>query len=535
MGYELLLACARGESHVKTGTPCEDYGLKEELPNIKVFVLSDGHGDKNCPRSNIGSRIACKIAKNELIEFANQLPEFDASCEDENRCSLLDDGKHTQKTLVRQLVTTIIGKWASKVIAHLKEHPLTADERANCAQHYLSFYDNNKRLEHIYGATLIAGLATNRYILLIQQGDGRCEVFWGDGSVTQPIPWDDRCMANVTTSLCDTDAIASTRYHVIDLAKENVIAVLAGSDGVEDTFFSMDGTHNFYRDLLTRAANTSVHDLEDWLIEYLPNFSKNGIDGYGSHDDITICGIIDIDKTRPLIAKMQLDSKIADRRSKIRKTNDRLSSMGSGKLEYLQTKLAEAIAEEIAATKERDSIVMLLEARKSDLETTKEACEAIQLELEAYGLPMPSLSGQIMKALDKNYIQLCEKTIRELESRLPGAERRLADARKRVEPARKELQQFADRMHDLQEYRDAYQQELEMLLAKSMTLDSPNQDLPDESSVGTPTKSIVTEPHSSSETDCENLNQTDIDDHETRLHRDEASDGDSASLPSPEQ
>ena len=38
-------------------------------------------------------------------------------------------------------------------------------------------YDRGERLEHIYGTTLIAGLLTESYLLLIQQGDGRCVVF----------------------------------------------------------------------------------------------------------------------------------------------------------------------------------------------------------------------------------------------------------------------------------------------------------------------------------------------------------------------
>jgi hypothetical protein len=85
------------------------------------------------------------------------------------------------------------------------ENPLTLDERAKCDR-YLDRYDRGEKLEHIYGTTLIAGLLTDKYLLLLQQGDGRCDVFDANGEVSQPIPWDDKCFANVTTSLCEDDA-----------------------------------------------------------------------------------------------------------------------------------------------------------------------------------------------------------------------------------------------------------------------------------------------------------------------------------------
>ena len=42
---------------------------------------------------------------------------------------------------------------------------------------YSETYRQGQRLEHLYGTTLIAALMVSKYLILIQQGDGRCDVF----------------------------------------------------------------------------------------------------------------------------------------------------------------------------------------------------------------------------------------------------------------------------------------------------------------------------------------------------------------------
>lgn len=514
MGFELICARAKGASHIKEGTPCEDFGLVKEGDGIKVFALSDGHGDKSCPRSNIGSQRACEIAISELYAFATQLRELDASREKTGDCGLVDCGAGQQESLIRQLTTSIVGKWASSVIADFNERPLTTEERAGCAQRYLTAYDNGKRLEHIYGATLITGVMTERYILLIQQGDGRCEVFWEDGSVTQPIPWDNRCTANITTSLCDLDAIPSTRYCVIDLAKTGIIAVLAGSDGVEDAFFSMDGTHNFYRSLLARAVNTSVSELELWLdSEYLSEFSKSGMGGYGSQDDVTVCGLIDVDKVRPLIGKMELDAKVVALRSNLKNVEDRLSSMGSGKLEFLQKKLATAVAEEEAAQEEYDSIKTTLEARRGKLQEARTAQETaasatkLELQLLADGVPILKWPRRGIRTALTELARSRTESYRDLELELDAASRRLIESHKKVEPARQELDQYVNRKNGLLDLRDSYQRELDALLAGNDTSDGLPQGAAGDDLAKSPREVIVEIPEMPNDEDCEDLDR----------------------------
>ena len=219
MAYELFCQSIQGAGHIKRGMPCEDFGRKHECEEFKIFVLGDGHGDSNCPRSSLGSKLVCEIAVDELREFAMEIKkhkwEYKLLCEKES------------EKLVYQLVSSIFGQWSLRVKEDFKNHPLTEEEEIASSE-CIQYYRRGEKIEHIYGTTFLAGVMTPEYLLLLQQGDGRCVVFDANGDVSQPIPWDDRCIANVSTSVCDPDSVVSCRFHVIDLKENPIIASISG-------------------------------------------------------------------------------------------------------------------------------------------------------------------------------------------------------------------------------------------------------------------------------------------------------------------
>lgn len=330
MAYDLFCKSTQGASHIKKGMPCEDYGIKRETEICKMFALGDGHGDSNCPRSKLGSRYICEIAADELVRFAGDLSEHGWN-------SRLFDHVEAEG-LITQLVTSIFGKWSCQVNDDFLQNPLTEKEEAEAAE-YIERYRRGERIEHIYGTTFIAGLMTDEYLLLLQQGDGRCVVFDQDGAASQPIPWDDRCFANVTTSVCDIDAVQSCRYHIIDLSQNRVIACVAGSDGVEDSFSTMDKMQAYYRSILKIACEGGAEALENHLELTLPSFSENG-----SGDDTTICGVIDAELFATKLEKMLLENEIISVKDEIAKAQERIDSM-SNKLDFLQKKYEAVIHE----------------------------------------------------------------------------------------------------------------------------------------------------------------------------------------------
>lgn len=332
--YKVFNVSIRGASHIRKNTPCEDFGASEITENCKIFAVADGHGATECFRSAIGSEYVCKAAMNALHTFALNIEEN--AWEDE----LLHYPKK-QEVYIRQLISNIFSTWINSVNTQWEENPITEDEKL-LAGKYLDGYMQGEKVEHIYGTTLIAGLMTDRYLLLLQQGDGHCDVFDINGNVSQPIPWDERCFANVTTSVCDTDAVESCRYCLIDLQETPIMACIAGSDGVEDSYASMDKMHSFYRNLLLYASENGTIALQEYLQEVLPQLSENG-----SNDDITICGIINELRAEEVREDLKRANEITNLQDIIRRADEKMNSM-SRKLAGLAERYKSAETEYLA-------------------------------------------------------------------------------------------------------------------------------------------------------------------------------------------
>lgn len=399
MSYELFCQSVRGAGHIQRGMPCEDYGMKYENGDCQIFVLGDGHGDSNCPRSSFGSKAICEIAAEEMSAFAGILREQNW----EER--LLDT--YGAVGLVNQLVMSIFGKWSCRVNEDFLENPLTENEE-NEAKNYADRYKRGDRIEHMYGTTFIAGLLTEQYLLLLQQGDGRCVVFDSQGEASQPIPWDDRCFANVTTSVCDEDAIQSCRYHIIDMKQNPVIACVIGSDGVEDSFGSMDKMHVFYREKLQIASESGIEALEQHLADILPDFSAKG-----SRDDTTICGIVNRDLIRERMGRFEADNQAVNLQDAIRYAQERMDSM-DGKLQFLQKKCIDTDA----ALTELEEKYAAIEAEYRDIEQDIETLQQNREQMSP-AMKLITVSSFSIKCLQERLKQVTQ----EKEQLLPELER----------------------------------------------------------------------------------------------------------------
>jgi chromosome segregation ATPase len=97
--------------------------------------------------------------------------------------------------------------------------------------------------------------------------------------------------------------------------------------------------HSYYRDLLLFAIENGTVRLKDSLIESLPEFSRQG-----SGDDVTICGIIDVDKASDYKLMFERDNEIVRKESILIEIEDRLKSMnGMGKMDALKCKYENAL------------------------------------------------------------------------------------------------------------------------------------------------------------------------------------------------
>ena len=281
----------QGYNHIKAGTPCEDFSnsYQDEAGRFYIAAVADGHGDPACFRSSYGSKTAACIAVEILREFGEAYYQENASTALSIKDQLAyENGRRIQ---LRQLTNRIISRWSAAVLKDLEDNP-PSDEDYQSAGKMEDAYRDGKRLEHIYGTTLIAALYLPEYLILLHQGDGRCDVFYQDGSVDQPIPWDSRCYENVTTSLCDEDSADAIRTCVIDLGKTPVVACYLGSDGVEDYYpnpeETQEGTHCFYRKLSVALSKVSPEQaaIEEILAPMLEKHTREG-----NGDDVSTAGI----------------------------------------------------------------------------------------------------------------------------------------------------------------------------------------------------------------------------------------------------
>lgn len=307
----------RGHLHVMNEFPCEDSSVSFSSENGRyhIVAVADGHGSKSCFRSDYGSKAATEVAIACLQQFADATLVSE-EVEERFYKDVFSNPRYRQMT-VRRLTDTIIAEWHDRVLDDYTKNPPSTEEMGESAAEYAG----GKSPSHIYGTTLIAALQMPKCLILVHQGDGRCDVFYSDGSVDQPIPWDARCEDTTTTSLCDEDAADGFRSCVISLEDKPVIACFLGCDGVEDAYRDtyeglggshvlMGGVHTFYKDLLCQLAKMGQAEFENYLKLMLPDFSANGkFSRSGSGDDVSIAGIVDLNAICRFISQYEYDVK----------------------------------------------------------------------------------------------------------------------------------------------------------------------------------------------------------------------------------
>lgn len=354
---------ARGASHKERGIPCEDASgaFSAENGAYHIIAVADGHGDPRCFRSRTGAELAVKIAMDVLKETAEEKLSDPDAVRERFFHDMFTNPRYRQLEF-RRWTDIILSRWNDALRRDYADNP-PAQEELDMLPAYLRTPD---KIPHIYGATLMAALYLPPALLLLQQGDGRCEAFYADGTMDQPIPWDSRCEGNITTSLCDLDAIISARSRVLDLRETPVIACYLGTDGVEDAYRDtyesfgeshvlMGGVHTFYKALSCEAAARDAESLSAYLAETLPAFSSQGQYGYGgSWDDVSVAGIVCPQGLTRFAGVWRRDVRRYGLEEELFRTADELRS-GARKHEILSKRLAEA-RERLEAVRQEYSV-----------------------------------------------------------------------------------------------------------------------------------------------------------------------------------
>ena len=275
----------QGDSHIKKNKECQDASSSYFDENIAIAVVCDGHGGNDYIRSAAGSKLAADIAECNIRDFVASVDK--------------DELKRHSDVLIAKLEGSIIGNWNEAIYKHFEQNPFTEEELAILSSKAKKKYLQEGRIESAYGTTLIAVVVTADFWFGIHIGDGKCVAISPEGKFLQPIPWDEKCFLNATTSICDASALENFRHFY---SEKVPVAVFVGSDGIDDCFKNDQQLYNLYKTVLysftTSEYDSALSDLND----YLPRLSAKG-----SGDDVSVAAVLDMDLIGEIEAVKEFD------------------------------------------------------------------------------------------------------------------------------------------------------------------------------------------------------------------------------------
>lgn len=328
----------QGESHIATGKVCQDYSYSKVYENGNaIAIVCDGHGGKRYFRSDIGAKIAAGVAERKVRAFIEEAGLSLLKGTTFTQCVTISEQITNQdfdktsniERAFRQLFGSVIYEWNAQVLEHASHAPISETEKEGLEERWIKEFESKDNLEKVYGCTLLVCAYTPWFWFAFQIGDGKCFACDENGIWNEPIPWDERCFLNKTTSICDSNAIDEFRY-CYEGTGNFPIAVILGSDGIDDSFGSEENQANFYVQILKSIAKSGIEETLSEIESTLPQLSK-----IGSQDDMSIAMVFDAGKVSMAVPKLiewqitNVRRLIAEESAKIAKANNIQQSLES--------------------------------------------------------------------------------------------------------------------------------------------------------------------------------------------------------------
>jgi serine/threonine protein phosphatase PrpC len=255
--YSAVNSTTIGLSHEKSGLPCQDYSACLQKEGFVIAAVADGHGAEPYFRSGRGSELAVTIGIMAAEEFIKDFSDFEfKNADDINR-------------QLSQLEKCIISRWGDEVFEDFKVRPYSDDEIAKLPPDWtLDDY-----VYSVYGSTLLVAAVTENYWFGLQIGDGRTMVLSADGHWSEPVPWDDKCFLNATTSICDSDAAEEFRHFY---STKLPAAIFLCTDGVSESYRERSDLCRILDQLSRVLASQSKFNGKRVVDKLLPDISQSG-------------------------------------------------------------------------------------------------------------------------------------------------------------------------------------------------------------------------------------------------------------------
>ncbi|MBR3421600.1 MAG: protein phosphatase 2C domain-containing protein [Ruminococcus sp.] len=258
----------KGASHEKTGLVCQDSSAYKVCDDYAICVVADGHGSKKHFRSNLGSQFAVEATISTIDRFYEDKKSFEESF------------PKNYKKIIKSIQKQIISDWNKLVEEHIKNNPVTEEEKSKFTEEEFAAIPP----ESYYGTTLIVGVAGKNFTFGVQIGDGTLVALFDDGKAVMPMEYNEAAPANVTASMCNSNAAGMFSAFYRD--KQKLIAMFTSTDGLY-TSFGSEFDFLDYHTIITSQLN----DVENFKNIIVNNLTKRA--HFGTEDDISLSCIYD--------------------------------------------------------------------------------------------------------------------------------------------------------------------------------------------------------------------------------------------------
>ena len=259
-----------GASHEKTGLVCQDSSAFKIGNGYAIAVVADGHGSKKHFRSHLGSKFAVEATIETIDRFYEEREDLEANL------------PVNYKLIIKNIEKQIISNWNIRIEKHLKENPVTAEEKSKFKPEEFEAIPP----ESYYGSTLVAAVAGDGYTFGLQIGDGSLVAIFEDGKAVMPMEYNESAPANVTASICNSNA--ASMFSSFYAPNKRLIALFGSTDGLYTSFGSEFDFLDYHSIIASQLIN-----LESFKQIIINNLTKRS--HYGTEDDISLSCIYDVD------------------------------------------------------------------------------------------------------------------------------------------------------------------------------------------------------------------------------------------------
>lgn len=256
-----------GRSHEENGTVCQDSSDFGTFNNYAICIVADGHGSKKHFRSDVGSKLAVQSSLESISEIMSDYKSF---------CKAF---RATPSRIISRIQKNIISKWNDKIQRHYDNNPITDKEKKPFSKDEFE----SIKMESYYGTTLILAVLCRDFSFGLQIGDGSLVMINEIGEIEMPITDDDTHPANITASMCNSNAheLFNSYYRF-----DNPIALMVSTDGLYTSFASRHGFEEY--NLIALSLVSDMKNAQNAIKSNLEKRTK-----YGSRDDISLSIVFD--------------------------------------------------------------------------------------------------------------------------------------------------------------------------------------------------------------------------------------------------